>query len=79
MEVVNTIYMAPNMTTLTNVISQNVIHHGVLIRFVGSSHIYQAPKSNCFIAARAISARKVLLNVKIYLLPNFLKITNVKF
>ena len=79
MEVVNTIYMAPNMTTLTNVISQNVIHQGVLIRFVGSSHIYQAPKSNCFIAACAISARKVLLNVKIYLLPNFLKITNVKF
>ena len=79
MEVVNPIYMAPNMTALTNIISQNVINQGVLIRFVGNSHAYQAPESNCFIAARAISASKVLLNVKIYLLPNFLKITHVKF
>ena len=32
-------------------------------RFVGNSHVYQAPKSNCFIAVRAIVAHKALFNV----------------
>ena len=47
---------------------------GGLIRFVGNSHVYQAPKSNCFISVRAIGAHKALLNVQIYLLWNFLEI-----
>ena len=34
-----------------------------LIKLVGNSHVYQAPKSNGFIAARAIGAYKVLFNV----------------
>ena len=34
-----------------------------LIKLVGNSHVYQAPRSNCFIAARAIGAHKVLFNV----------------
>ena len=34
-----------------------------LIRFVGNSHVYQTPKSNCFIAARANGAHKALFNV----------------
>ena len=51
--------------------SQKVINWWVLIRFrgrgyfpkyVGNPHIYQAPKSNCFIAARAIGAHEALFN-----------------
>ena len=42
---------------------QNVINRGVLIRFVGNPQVYQAPEINCFIAARAVSAHKVLFNV----------------
>ena len=45
-----------------------------LIRFVGNSHVYQAPKSNCFIAARVTGANKELFSVYIYLLWNFLEI-----
>ena len=36
---------------------------GVFIRFVGYPHVYQAPESNCFIAARAVGAYKALFNV----------------
>ena len=32
-------------------------------RFLGSFHVYQLPKSNCFTAARATGAHKVLFNV----------------
>ena len=46
---------------------------GGLIRFVGNSHVYQAPKSNCFIAGRAIASHKTLFNVQIYFLWNFLE------
>ena len=45
-----------------------------LIGFAGNSHVYHAPKSNCFIAARAIGAYKALFNVSIYLLENFFEI-----
>ena len=31
--------------------------------FLGNSHVYQAPKSNCFIAARATVAHKALFNI----------------
>ena len=34
----------------------------VLIRFVGKPHVYQAPESSCFIAARAIGAHEVQFN-----------------
>ena len=30
--------------------------------FVGNPYVYQAPKSSCFIAARAIGAYETLLN-----------------
>ena len=36
---------------------------GGLMTFVGNSHVYQAPKSTCFIATRAIRAHKSLFNV----------------
>ena len=36
---------------------------GVLIRFVGNPHVYQAPESNYFIAACAIRAHEALFNV----------------
>ena len=99
MEVLNPIYMAPNMTAITRMtlifilhcitnmilligcfhkknetlvnrvqdMSRKVITSGVLIRFgnreyspkyVGNSHIYQPPESNCFIADRAIGQTK---------------------
>ena len=51
---------------LVNVIekvSENVINYGVLIRFVGSPHVYQVPESNCFIDACAIWAPKLLFNI----------------
>ena len=38
-------------------------YRGVLITFVGNLHIYQAPESNCFIAACAIGALEALFNV----------------
>ena len=99
MEVLNPIYMAPNMTALTKMTKRQkfwifILHclmkrDGVdrmfplikwdisewdsgyepkiiswgLIKLVGNSHVYQAPKSNCFIAARAIGAHKALFNV----------------
>ena len=45
-----------------------------LIRFAGNSHVYQAPKSNCFIAAHVTGANKELFSVYIYLLWNVLEI-----
>ena len=45
-----------------------------LIRFVSNSHVYQAPKSNCFIAAHITGANKELFSVYIYLFWNFLEI-----
>ena len=30
--------------------------------FVGNPYVYQAPKSSCFIAARAIGAHEALFN-----------------
>ena len=30
-----------------------MINQGVLIRFVGNPHVYQAPESNCFIAVQS--------------------------
>ena len=44
-------------------VRQNVINRGVLIGFVGNPLVYQAPEINCFIAARAVSAHKVLFIV----------------
>ena len=55
-----------------------IIKREILIRFAGNPHVYQAPESNCFIAARAIRAHEALLNVWTYLLQNFLEITHVK-
>ena len=54
-----------NETLLSGVqnMSQKIIKQGGHIRFVGNSHIYQASKSNCFIAARAIGAHKALFLV----------------
>ena len=43
--------------------TQRIINRGVLIRFLGNSHIYQTPETNCFIAARATGAHEVLFNV----------------
>ena len=43
--------------------SQKIINQVVLIRFVGNTHVYQAPKSSCFIAAPAIGAHKALFNL----------------
>ena len=54
--------------------SQNIINRGVLIRFVGNSHVYQARESSRFIAACGIGAHKALFIVSIYLLWNFLEI-----
>ena len=34
----------------------------VLLRFVGNPHVYQAPESGCFIAARAIGAHEALFH-----------------
>ena len=42
---------------------QKIINRGVLIRFIGNPHFYQAPESSCFIAARAIWAHEALLNL----------------
>ena len=42
---------------------QNVINRGVLIRFVGNLHVYQAPESNCFITAHTIWVHEALFNV----------------
>ena len=44
--------------------SQKLINRVVLVRFVGNPHVYQAPKSSCFIAARAIGAHRTLLTVQ---------------
>ena len=103
MEVLNPIYMVPNMTALTKMtkrqkfsifllhcllkrdgvdrmfpfgfhLENKTLVNGVrdmsrkkltggVIRFVGNSYVYQAPKSNCFIAARAIGAHRGLFNV----------------
>ena len=38
-------------------------HMGGFIRFLGDFHVYQAPKSNCFVASRAIGAQNALFNV----------------
>ena len=43
--------------------NQELIDPWVLIDFAGNPHVYQAPKSNCFIAALAISAHEALFNV----------------
>ena len=48
--------------------SQIIINRGVLIKFVGNPRVYQAPKSSCFIAARAIGAHEALFIFQIYLL-----------
>ena len=47
---------------------------GGLVRFVGNSYVYQAPKGNCFVATRAIGAHKALFSVEICLLWDFLEI-----
>ena len=114
MEVLNPIYMVPNMTALTKMtkrqkfsifllhcllkrdgvdrmfpfgfhLENKTLVNGVrdmsrkkltggVIRFVGNSHVYQAPKSNCFIAARAIGAHRGLFNVQTNLFWTFLEI-----
>ena len=52
--------------------SQNVLNQGVIIKFggleylpkyVGNPHFYQAPKSNCFIAALAIETHESLFHI----------------
>ena len=40
-----------------------IINRGILITFAGNPHVYQAPESNCFIAARAIGAHEALFIV----------------
>ena len=48
-----------------------------LVWFVGNPHVYEAPESSCFIAARVIGAHEALFIFYIYLLRNFLEITHV--
>ena len=50
----------------------------VLIRFVGNPHLYEAPKSSCFITTHAIGAYEAPFLFKIYLFLNFLEVTHVK-
>ena len=38
-------------------------HKGGFITFLGDFHVYQAPKSNCFVASCAIGAHNALFNV----------------
>ena len=60
--------------TLVNGV-QNMNHKIIkFTRFVGNSHVYQTPKSNCFIAAGGIGTRKALFSVQIYLLWKLLEI-----
>ena len=43
--------------------SQKIIIREVLIRFAGKPHVYHAPESSFFIAARAIGANELLFNL----------------
>ena len=43
--------------------TQKIINRAVLIRVVGNHHVYQAPKSSCFIATRAIGAHGALFSL----------------
>ena len=60
-------------------ISQKIINRGVLMRFAGNPHVYQAPKSNCCsCAACAIGAHEALFSLLTDLLLIVLEITHVK-
>ena len=59
--------------------SQKKINRGVLIRFIGNPYVHQTPENNFFIAAGAIGANKVQLNLWIYLLRIFLELGKATF